>query len=204
MMLIFLNIIPAFSQPRQSIQITKRSEPDIRILKYKIESEIHSAFGSKLGNVTVSLEDPNNLTFAGTFCIKQSKIIFPFKCDRKDRLYRIGPDRPLLWLNSRTFVHNEKIGGNDRFILLVRKFETDFPHQTTMSYWTQYPDGRWPVIGQRTSSFINKKIKGHKGPSVIVFDYNDYWSSHKANLIALYSWNDRTDAWDLLFRGIFP
>jgi hypothetical protein len=116
-----------------------------------------------------------------------------------------GPD-PAMRLHHRTLVHNAALGGNARFVALAKRYAADFPDQPSMSYWTAYEDGRWPVVGEQGQRTLAPLVAGLPGPHVLVFDYNDYWRSddRRAMPLGVYTWDAGQDDWRLLSRGPIP
>jgi hypothetical protein len=167
-----------------------------------MENAVWTAFGSDLASVTVrSNEATPAPDYLGSFALKGSRLVFEFR----DGGYDLG-----LWetehrLGSRTMVNNDSIGGNARFVRLVRRFEADFGGQRTMDYWPQNEDGSWPVVGNAAGDLINSKVGSRVGPNVLVFDFNDYWSAGpEATPLAVYSWDQGSRDWQLIYRGPFP
>lgn len=169
-----------------------------------IENEVKSAFGADLGSVTVTQEGSADSTYSALFTLRGVGLEFPFSVTPHEQALMGSGNYGRRLLHDRTFVHNDSIGGNKRFVSLARRYATDFPTETHMSYWPACEDGTWPVAGENGSRFINKKIGMRPGPSVIVLDFNDYWVDASAQVLGIYSWNAVRQDWDLVHKGDIP
>jgi hypothetical protein len=170
-----------------------------------IAQEVRVAFGSDLASVSVSSNEASpQPDYIGSFRLRGSKLVFEFRSGPQDYAGYLGDAPRTSLLNDRTHVHNAAIGGNGRFVSLIKRYAADFPGERSMSYWTANEDGSWPVIEQSQGDAINRLLFGRPGPNVIVFDYNDYWSNGVASLVGVYTWDPLRHDWSLLQRYDTP
>lgn len=93
---------------------------------------------------------------------------------------------------------HQDIGGVSRFYLLAERYHHDFPAEPTMAY---RPTAGNSVAKQEPYLSL---LKGHAGPSVVVYNFDDYGKEVTAQTLGLYTWDSSRHKWLLLYKGTLP
>jgi hypothetical protein len=187
--------IPPSSPP--STETVSAPEDTIDQQMAWIEQMIRWHYGAYLSGVRLkddAVKTSDGWMFEGEYTLKDLPLRLPFRIDiDADKVDRESVSAE----GERTLIH-EELGGVDRFYALAKQYHHDFPNQPSLYYWLAsdcYVDQEEPY---RTL------LRGHRGPTVVVYDQSGYWDNSPSTQLALYSWEERSKSWVLIHRGYLP